>query len=87
MCLAIPSKEIHVGDGYGVVEVEGVRRKVSIQLLKDVHVGDYIIVHAGYGLHRIDEKIAAETLSPAVSHRRRGGNRPGAAIFCNRTER
>ncbi len=63
MCLAIPLKVIHIENGYGIVEAEGVRRKVSIQLLEDVCVGDYIIVHAGYGLHRIDEKTAAETLS------------------------
>ena len=71
-----------------MVETDGVRRKVNIQLLKDAHVGDYIIVHAGYGLHRIDEKTAAETLSLLYEAAAAVGRRtPGSAITAKRIER
>jgi len=63
MCLAIPSKVVRIEDGCGIVDVDGVRRKVNIQLLSDVSVGDYIIVHAGYGLHKIDARTANGALA------------------------
>jgi len=46
----------------GVVELGGVRRRVSLQLLDDVEVGDYVIVHAGFAIEKLDEETARETL-------------------------
>jgi hydrogenase expression/formation protein HypC len=62
MCLAIPAKVMNVEDGMGTVDMAGVQKKVSLILLEDAQVGDYIIVHAGFGIHKIDEEVAMESL-------------------------
>ncbi|MBN1102196.1 MAG: HypC/HybG/HupF family hydrogenase formation chaperone [Deltaproteobacteria bacterium] len=62
MCLAIPSKIVDIKDGLATIDVEGVRRSASLLLLEDPKVGDYVIVHAGFALHKIDEADAMETL-------------------------
>ncbi len=62
MCLAIPSRIIEIHDGMAVVDAGGVRREASLLLLEDPKVGDYVIVHAGFAIHTIDEEDARETL-------------------------
>jgi hydrogenase expression/formation protein HypC len=62
MCLAIPAKVVNIEDGMGTVDMAGVKKKVSLILLEDANVGDYIIVHAGFGIHKIDEEVAMESL-------------------------
>jgi hydrogenase expression/formation protein HypC len=62
VCLAIPSKIIQVEDNIATIDVDGVRRSASVLLLDDVKVGDYVIVHAGFAIHRIDEESAMESL-------------------------
>ena len=62
MCLAIPAQIVNIEDGMGTVDMAGVQKKVSLILLEDVEVGDYIIVHAGFGIHKIDEEVAMESL-------------------------
>ena len=62
MCLAIPAKIVNIEDGIGTVDMAGVQKKVSLILLEDAQVGDYIIVHAGFGIHKIDEEVAMESL-------------------------
>lgn len=62
MCLAIPSQVIEIKDGLATIDSEGVIRKVSLLLLEEVDVGDYVIVHAGFALHKIDETAALESL-------------------------
>lgn len=62
MCLAIPSRIIEINNGMAVVDVEGVRREASLLLLEHPKVGDYVIVHAGFAIHTIDEEDARETL-------------------------
>ncbi|MGD8385991.1 MAG: HypC/HybG/HupF family hydrogenase formation chaperone [Desulfobacteraceae bacterium] len=49
-------------NGMGVVDMEGTRRSVSLLLQEDARVGDYVIVHAGFAIHRIDEQEAMESL-------------------------
>jgi hydrogenase expression/formation protein HypC len=64
MCLAIPAKVIDVQpDGWAEVEVGGVRSKISLALLDGVNVGDYVIVHAGFALTRLDVEEAEKTLA------------------------
>ena len=63
MCLAIPSKIIKIKNGIGTIDVDGVRRTTSLLLVEDAKVGDYVIVHAGFALHKIDEKAAMESLN------------------------
>jgi hydrogenase expression/formation protein HypC len=50
------------GTGMGVVDMEGTRRSVSLLLQEDARIGDYVIVHAGFAIHRIDEAEALESL-------------------------
>jgi len=45
-----------------VIDVDGVKREASLLLLEDADVGDYVIVHAGFAIHKIDEEAALETL-------------------------
>lgn len=62
MCLAIPSKIVKIEDGIGIIDVDGVQRRTSLLLVEDAAVGDYVIVHAGFALHKIDEAAAMESL-------------------------
>ena len=63
MCLAIPSKIIKIDEsGLGTVDVDGVKRDVSLLMIENPHIGDYVIVHAGFALHKIDETVALESL-------------------------
>ena len=62
MCLAIPSKIINIDDNMAVIDVDGVKREASLLLLEDAEIGDYVIVHAGFAIQKIDETAAMETL-------------------------
>nr|MBC8391209.1 HypC/HybG/HupF family hydrogenase formation chaperone [Deltaproteobacteria bacterium] len=62
MCLAIPSKIVAIKNSIATLDVDGVKREASLLLLEDARVGDYVIVHAGFALHKIDETVAMETL-------------------------
>ncbi len=62
MCLAIPSKIVKIENNIGTIDVDGVKRKTSLLLLEDAEVGDYVIVHAGFAIHKIDEQVAMESL-------------------------
>ena len=65
MCLAIPGRIIEMVDeanGIAKVDVSGVRRNVNIALLDGAGVGDYVLIHVGFALSRVDEKEAEETL-------------------------
>ncbi len=63
MCLAIPMRVIKKDKDKAIVESNGLRRGINISLLKQVKVGDYVIVHAGFAIEKLDEKRAKETLS------------------------
>jgi hydrogenase expression/formation protein HypC len=62
LCLAIPSKIVAIDGDTAVIDVDGVRRKAGLMLLEDACVGDYVIVHAGYAISRLDEDAALESL-------------------------
>ena len=62
MCLAIPMKLVARDGREGTAEVSGVTRKVRLDLLPDAVIGDYLIVHAGYAIQRLDEDEAAAIL-------------------------
>ncbi len=63
MCLAIPMRLIERGELEGVVEIDGVRRRICLMLLPDAEVGEFVLVHTGYAIQRIDENEAQETLA------------------------
>jgi len=63
MCLAIPSEIIEIKDKMATIDLGGVRREVSLLLLpEEASVGDYVLVHAGFAIHKIDKEAAEETL-------------------------
>ncbi|NJE30676.1 HypC/HybG/HupF family hydrogenase formation chaperone [Thermococcus sp. 18S1] len=62
MCLAIPGRIIKVEGKTAVVDFGGVKREVRLDLLPEVGVGDYVIVHTGFAIERLDEKRALEIL-------------------------
>ena len=63
MCLGVPMKVISKKGDDVVAEVDGVQREANIMLLgEDVAIGDYVIVHAGFAISRLDEEYAEETI-------------------------
>lgn len=62
MCLAIPSKIIRIENDLAVIDVDGVQRQASLLLLEDAEIGDYVMVHAGFAIKKIDEEAALESL-------------------------
>lgn len=73
MCLAVPARVIAVRDNLGTVELSGVQREVSLMLLPETAVGDYVLVHAGFAMQIVDEKEAEET--NALLREMNGGER------------
>lgn len=64
MCLALPAKVVALPEpGMAVVSLEGVRKTISLALVDDVAIGDYVLVHVGYALHKVSEEEAARTLA------------------------
>jgi hydrogenase expression/formation protein HypC len=67
MCLAVPGKIISIDESnpelkMAKVNFGGVSKDVCIQWLDDVNIGDYVLVHVGFALNKVDEKDAEETL-------------------------
>lgn len=62
MCLAIPSKIIAIDNEMATIDVDGVRRECSLLLVEDAAVDDYVIVHAGFAIQKIDEAAALDTI-------------------------
>ncbi|HSW52074.1 MAG TPA: HypC/HybG/HupF family hydrogenase formation chaperone [Sulfuricaulis sp.] len=64
MCLAIPAKVVQKLDNdQAVVEVGGVRNNISLMLVDGVEVGDYVIVHVGFAITRLDVEEAEKSLA------------------------
>ncbi|MDH5753234.1 MAG: HypC/HybG/HupF family hydrogenase formation chaperone [Deltaproteobacteria bacterium] len=62
MCLAIPARVTAIDGMMATVEVAGVSRKASIHMLDDVREGEYLLIHAGFALSKVNEEEARETL-------------------------
>jgi hydrogenase expression/formation protein HypC len=62
MCLAVPMLLREVDGQMGVAELDGVERQVALHLLEDAEVGDYVLIHAGFALRKVDRAEAEETL-------------------------
>lgn len=63
MCLGVPMKIVSREGDTVIAEVDGVQKEASVMLLgEEVAVGDFIIVHAGFAISRLDEEYAEETL-------------------------
>lgn len=64
MCLAVPTKVLALEGNVATVDVQGVRARVRLDALgEEVALGDYLLVHAGFAIRRLDPQDAAETLA------------------------
>jgi hydrogenase expression/formation protein HypC len=63
MCLAIPADVVELRDNeLALIDIGGARKQVSLTLVDGVEVGDYVLVHAGFAIDKIDEQEAARTM-------------------------
>jgi hydrogenase expression/formation protein HypC len=62
MCLAVPGKIVEVQDLLATVDVSGVTRKISLMLLPEAKVGQFVLIHAGFAIQEIDEEEVRKTL-------------------------
>ena len=62
MCLGIPMKIKHITGEFAKVEAGGLSRTINIQMLPQIKIGDYVIVHAGFAIQKLDPERAKETL-------------------------
>ena len=63
MCLALPVRVVELRENeLGIIDLGGVRREISLAMIDDVEVGDYVIVHVGYALSKLDTEEAERTL-------------------------
>jgi hydrogenase expression/formation protein HypC len=64
MCLAVPARVVELlADDQAVIDVGGVRNRISLALVDDVALGDYVIVHTGFAISRLDVAEAEKTLA------------------------
>jgi hydrogenase expression/formation protein HypC len=64
MCLAIPARVDALLDGdQALIDLDGVRKEISLELVEGVAVGDFVVVHVGYALGRLDPEEAERTLA------------------------
>ena len=64
MCLALPARVVELlPESQGVIDIGGVRKRISLELVAAVQPGDYVIVHVGYALQKLDPDEAARTLA------------------------
>jgi len=62
MCLGVPMQVKTISDEMAVCEIDGVQREASLMMIDDVRVGDYVLIHAGFAIEKIDEDEARLTL-------------------------
>lgn len=61
MCLAIPAKIEKIDDGKAEVDIRGLKKRIGLALLPDAEVGEFVLVHAGFAIQRIDPDEAEQT--------------------------
>ena len=62
MCLAVPMRVVTIDGEMAICEIDGVRREASLMMVDGVVVNDYVLIHAGFAIERLDEAEAEETL-------------------------
>ncbi len=63
MCLGVPGKVLEVMGNTARVEIGGFLRNISLDLCPDVSVGEYVLIHTGFAIQKVDEDDAKETLA------------------------
>ena len=62
MCLGVPMRVMNIEGDTALCEIDGVQRQASLMMVEEVAVGDYVLIHAGFAIEKLDEEDAAETL-------------------------
>lgn len=62
MCLGVPMQVKAIENEMAICEIDGVQREASLMMIDDVAIGDYVLIHAGFAIERIDEEEARLTL-------------------------
>lgn len=73
MCLAVPAKIVKIEGTEAEVDFGGVRRTISVQLLPEAQVGNYVLVHTGFAIGVVDEADALKTLELLAQMEALGG--------------
>ncbi len=63
MCLALPAQVVAVDGDVATVDLDGVQAPISLAFLEDVAPGDFVIIHVGYALSKVDPALAAEQIA------------------------
>jgi hydrogenase expression/formation protein HypC len=61
MCVGLSAKVVKISDGTALVDASGAKRSVSVELLRDLEPGDYVMVHAGIAIAKITDEDESET--------------------------
>ena len=62
MCLAVPMRVVTIEGEVAICEIDGVRREASLMMVDGIKVNDYVLIHAGFAIEKLDESEAEETL-------------------------
>jgi len=62
MCLAIPAKVIRIKGNLAQVNMAGVKREADVRMVRNLRVGEYVLIHAGFAIEKVANKDAEETL-------------------------
>ena len=62
MCLAVPMRIKKIQNDTAIAEADGLKREVNIQFIKNAKIGDYVVIHAGFAIEKVDEAKAKQTL-------------------------
>lgn len=62
MCLAVPAEVVEIEVDHAIVDFGGVKKRANTTLIKDVNIGDYVIVHVGYVIHKRSKEKALESI-------------------------
>lgn len=62
MCWSVPGKILDIKENIATVEISGLKKEIALDIIDDPKVGEYVIVHAGYAIQKIDEESANFTI-------------------------
>jgi hydrogenase expression/formation protein HypC len=68
MCYAIPAKIIEINEDTATVDYGGVTKKTNISLIENSKIGDYVLIHAGFAIEKLDKKSAEESVAAIENH-------------------
>lgn len=62
MCLSIPAKILSIEGERAIVSVGGATYNASLQMIEDAKIGDYVLIHTGFAIHKLTDEEASETI-------------------------